>query len=226
MDDATWNATMGHKNATFYNDTYYDQNSDAIQAELTGIWYYRILMAVSVNSYINFMENDTISETTQQTISNYYSNYTFTYQDLDSDAPLSIFYDVLADLMKSTTDNARYIMALCGMTFICLATMNLIQSWPRDRFQWASIMSRYAMGCVMILLLVLNVGKYQTFFIPEGIPFSQRAAFLNWIEAAWVLPTLALAYAIQFLIDTGIVYAAVWFSRKSKPVEGQVEKNM
>ena len=47
---------------------------------------------------------------------------------------LRFLLQVLADLMKSTMDNARYIMALCGLTFICLATMNLIQSWPRGKY--------------------------------------------------------------------------------------------
>ncbi|KAF8593054.1 hypothetical protein BDV93DRAFT_516861 [Ceratobasidium sp. AG-I] len=112
-------------------------------------------------------------------------------------------------------------MALCGLTFICLGTMNLIQSWPRDRFQWASIISRYAMGFVMMLLLVLNVGKYQTPWPLDDVPESELAAFLRWIDTNWVLPTLALAYAIQFI---GIVYAAVRFSRKSKTAEEQVEK--
>ncbi|KAF8609066.1 hypothetical protein BDV93DRAFT_519088 [Ceratobasidium sp. AG-I] len=185
------------------------------------VWFLRVLMSASVNSYINFMDNETISDGTRQTISDYLQNFTVTYEDIDNNGDTVL--DVLTDLIKPTLDNARYITALCGLTFICLATMNLIQSWPRDRFQWASIISRYAMGFVMMLLLVLNVGKYQAPFPREEIPRSKMAAFLRWIDANWVLPTLALAYAIQFLVDTGIVYVAVRSSRKSKPAENQAE---
>jgi len=154
-----------------------------IQNEAVGVWFLRILMDSSVNAYITFMDNDTISGDTRKIISDYRTNYTFTYQDYEN-GDLTTFFNVLGDLMKPTTDNARYIMALCGMTFICLASMNLIQSWPRDRFHWASIISRYAMGTIMMLLLLLNVGKYQTYFIPDDVPISQKAAFLNWIDVS------------------------------------------
>lgn len=56
------------------------------------------------------------------------------------------------------------------------------QSFPLDHFQWASTISRYIMGFIMMLLLVLNVGKYQAYFIPDGAPYSQRAGFINWID--------------------------------------------
>ncbi|KAF8609072.1 hypothetical protein BDV93DRAFT_551865 [Ceratobasidium sp. AG-I] len=208
-----------------------DLNDDLMQVletELTMVWFLRLLMSTTVYSYINFMDNDTISDETQQIISKYQTNYTFTYQDYDSavtTGSFDIYFGVLADLMKSTMNNARYIMALCGLTFICLGTMNLIQSWPRDRFQWASVISRYTMGFIMMLLLVLNVGKYQTYFVPDGIPDSKRAGFINWIDANWVLPTLALAYGIQFIVDTALVYVAVYFTRKSLPAVEQMDKS-
>ncbi|KAF8609069.1 hypothetical protein BDV93DRAFT_216360 [Ceratobasidium sp. AG-I] len=243
MDPAEWNNTMQHlllqaglqyddqiaQYKTLLNSTEIVNNGTDLIPGFTNddvalnVWYTRLLMSGSIYNYINFMDNETISDETQKTISQYLHNFTVTFQDLQSND--SVILDVLTDLIKPTLNNARYIMALCGLTFICLATMNLIQSWPRDRFQWASIISRYAMGFVMMLLLVLNVGKYQSPFPSGDVPYSQVAAFLRWIDTNWVLPTLALAYAIQFIVDTGIVYAAVRFSRKSKPAEEQVEKS-
>ncbi|KAF8609068.1 hypothetical protein BDV93DRAFT_519090 [Ceratobasidium sp. AG-I] len=248
MDPAVWNATAQllflqaglqyedqyNQYENLLNSTEIAYNGTNIDPEYSNefivsyVWYYRAVMSASINSYITFMDNETISDETQKTISQYLRNFTFTCQDVLGTAETetgSVVYDVLTDLIKPTLDNARYIMALCGLTFICLGTMNLIQSWPRDRFQWASIISRYAMGFVMMLLLVLNVGKYQKPWYVEDVPYSKLAAFLRWIDTNWVLPTLALAYAIQFIVDTGIVYAAVRFSRKSKPAEEQVEKN-
>ncbi|KAG8723986.1 hypothetical protein FRC09_000883 [Ceratobasidium sp. 395] len=197
-----------NQNMTASNVTELD---DATLDELLYVWYLRLRMSTTLNTYINFMDNDTIADDVQETD---YANESTDIMD-----------GFIWDLIKSVVTNARYISGLCGMTFICLATLNLIQAWPRDRFHWASIISRYAMGIVMMLLLLLNLGKYQTYFIPDDAPISQRAGVLNWIEALlmdpalirnWVLPTLALAYGIQFIVDTAIVYAAVYYSGKSR----------
>lgn len=193
--------------------------------EITTVWYLRMQMSSIVNTYITFMDNDTIADDVQKTFSRYQNDYAFTFQDLDN---VSTLQGVIWDLIHASVNNARYISGLCGMTFICLATLNLIQSWPRDRFHWASIISRYLMGFCMLMLLLLNIGKYQTFFPepgPNGEDRSNEAAgVLKWIHGNWVLPTLALAYGIQFIVDTALVYIAVWYTRKSNPNLKQSEK--
>ncbi|KAG9093774.1 hypothetical protein FRC06_011377 [Ceratobasidium sp. 370] len=199
------------QNMTAKNTTELD---DATQTDIVTVWYLRLQMATTLNTYINFMDNDTIDDDVQETIARYQTDYAFTYQDANGTP--EIFRGFVWDLIKNIVTNARYITALSGLTFICLATLNLIQSWPRDRFQWASIISRYAMGVVMIMLLMLNIGKYQTYFIPDEASISQRAGVFNWVDSNWVLPTIALAYGIQFVIDTALVYAAVYFSGKSR----------
>ncbi|KAG8792256.1 hypothetical protein FRC12_006639 [Ceratobasidium sp. 428] len=205
-------ADLIDQNMTASNATELD---DATENELIYVWYLRLRMSTTLNTYINFMDNDTIADDVQETVRRYQTDYAFAYQDYTSNYA-DILNGFVWDLIKSVVTNARYISGLCGMTFICLATLNLIQAWPRDRFHWASIISRYAMGIVMMLLLLLNLGKYQTYFTPDDAPPSQRAGVINWIDAHWVLPTLALAYGIQFIVDTAIVYAAVYFSGKSR----------
>ncbi|KAG8721009.1 hypothetical protein FRC08_016319 [Ceratobasidium sp. 394] len=208
------------QNMTATNTTDLD---DQTLAEIQAVWYYRLEMMSILNTYINFMDNETITDEVQHNINRYQSDYAYVYQDVVSDQP-EILYGFIWDLIHASVNNARYIMALCGLTFICLATLNLIQSWPRDRFHWASIISRYLMGLIMTLLVLLNVGKYQTYFPPADVPDKDRAAIFGWIDSNWVLPTLALAYGVQFIVDTALVYAALWFGRKAHPSAAEKDR--
>ncbi|KAG8722029.1 hypothetical protein FRC08_007798 [Ceratobasidium sp. 394] len=195
-----------------------DADIDSIVNEIMGVWYFRLQLKGTLNTYITFMDNDSIPDTTQQTIRRYLDDYNYTLEDyhtlLITGEDIPHFFQIMNELMDPSLNNIRYIMAMCGGTFITLASLNLIQSWPRDRFHWASIFSRYAMGIIMILLLLLNLGKSETYLESGDTPTSQRAGILRWLDAGMVLPTLALAYAVQFIIDTALVYLAVRSSRK------------
>ncbi|KAG9125487.1 hypothetical protein FRC07_007418 [Ceratobasidium sp. 392] len=166
------------QNATASNATELD---DATLNDILGVWYLRLRMTTTLNTYINFMDNDTIADDVQETIARYQNDYAFAYQDVVSEYA-DILDGFVWDLIKNIVTNARYISALCGLTFICLGTLNLIQSWPRDRFQWASIISRYAMGLAMMMLLLLNIGKYQSYWTPGDEPDSKRAGVFNWVD--------------------------------------------
>ncbi|KAG9085981.1 hypothetical protein FS749_003988 [Ceratobasidium sp. UAMH 11750] len=186
-----------------------------INNETMGVWYLRLQLNGILNTYNTFMDNNSIPDPTQNTIQQYLFNYNYTLEDyhssLETGRDTPHFFQIMNELTGPNFNNIHYIMATCGGTFITLASLNLIQSWPRDRFRWASILSRYAMGIIMILLLLLNLGKSQVYF---GTPMSQRAGTLRWLDVDMVLPTLALAYAVQFIIDTVLVYLAVRSSRK------------
>ncbi|KAG8722184.1 hypothetical protein FRC08_005933 [Ceratobasidium sp. 394] len=186
-----------------------------INNETMGVWYLRLQLKGILNTYNTFMDNDSIPDPTQNTIQQYLFNYNYTLEDyhstLETGGDTPHLFQIMNGLTGPNFNNIHYIMAMCGGTFITLASLNLIQSWPRDRFCWASIFSRYAMGIIMILLLLLNLGKSQAYF---GTPTSQRAGTLRWLDADMVLPTLALAYAVQFIIDTVLAYLAVRSSRK------------
>ncbi|CUA69522.1 hypothetical protein RSOLAG22IIIB_14049 [Rhizoctonia solani] len=84
-----------------------------------------------------------------------------------------------------------------------LSLQDLIHSAPRDRYQWGVIVSRFLMGIVLCLLLLLNIGKYQTLFVPVGHE-SQRAGVFLWLEKFWVSPTIAIAYAVQFFVEIAL----------------------
>ncbi|KAG8792259.1 hypothetical protein FRC12_006642 [Ceratobasidium sp. 428] len=181
--------------------------------EIYDIWFNRLQMSSVVNSYLTFMDNDTIDNSVQETIYRYQNDYNFTYQDYTSEDE-NVAQDILEGLLTPSVDNARYVMALSGLTFISLATLNLIQSWPRDRFQWISIITRYAIGVSMTLLLVLNI-----------VPDRENAALYEWIITNWALPTIAIAYILQFVIDTSLVYIAKRYEKTDRSVSERVDKS-
>ncbi|CAE6444835.1 unnamed protein product [Rhizoctonia solani] len=197
-----------------------NETAMAFAKEITQVWYLKIQLSASLNTYLTYMDNDTIPDTTYSMIRRYQSDYNYTLEDytaaMTSDPPqLPLFGQILEGLLEPSISNARYIMAMCGITFISLASLNLIQAWPRDRFHWASIFSRYTTGICMVSLLLLNLGPVQAYVGWNDEQLSRRAGVYRWIDASSVLPTLALAYVIQFIIDTALVYAAVWHSRKA-----------
>ncbi|KAG9086121.1 hypothetical protein FRC06_003265, partial [Ceratobasidium sp. 370] len=182
-----------------------NNDREAILADIKDVWYLRIMMKGALDAFTTFMGNDTILDTTRQIAQRYLDDYSYTLEDVyNIRAPNGDNWhllEVVNELVEPSLKNTRYIMAICGATFITLASLNLIESWPRDRFQWASIFSRYAMGIVMVMLLLLNLGEYQV-YLDVDVPQSQRTSVLRWMNANWVLPTIALAYFMQFFMDT------------------------
>ncbi|KAG8781865.1 hypothetical protein FRC12_021461 [Ceratobasidium sp. 428] len=213
--------TFRDQNRTYYDMLYQNATAahitvaeidEGTEAEIYLVWLLRLQMSSVLNIYLNFMDNDTIAENVQERIKRYQNDYNYTYQDLTSEDP-NIALDIILELVKPSEDNARYVMALSGLTLISLATLNLIQSWPRDRFQWFSIITRYAIGASMTLLLVLNV-----------VPDRENPALYEWIYTNWALPTIAIAYILQFVIDTALVYIAKRYENTNRSVSERVDK--
>ncbi|KAG8692755.1 hypothetical protein FRC09_010976 [Ceratobasidium sp. 395] len=231
-DQVDYYEDMQYQNATAANITIAELDDNTLD-EIYGVWFARLQFSSVLNIYLTFMENDTIADDTQDLIQRYKNDYNFTYQDSTSDY-LYIAYDIVLELVKPSENNARYVMALSGLTLISLATLNLIQSWPRDRFQWISIITRYAIGASMTLLLVLNV-----------VPDREDPALYRWIYSYvdsavrvagvlttgsstirnWALPTIAIAYILQFLIDTALVYIAKRYGDTDRSVSERVNKS-
>lgn len=108
---------------------------------------------------------------------------------------------IITELLHANLQGARYIIALAGFILICLAALNLIHSRPRgsyfhpivsyhdrhlylssDRYQWAIILSRFVMGWVLLFLLLLNIGRYQTLWVWLGQE-KQQAGVFRWLWA-------------------------------------------
>ncbi|KAG8686377.1 hypothetical protein FRC11_009030 [Ceratobasidium sp. 423] len=164
-----------------------DETSGAFSEEITWVWYTRMQLSATLNTYLTFMDNETISETLHLTIGKYQNDYNYTLEDIKvsmatGHPEFSHYIQILEELCKPSVENARYIMAMCGATLIFLASLNLIQAWPRDRFHWASIFSRYATSGCMVLLLLLNLGSGQLWVL-DDTQLNHRAAVFKWIDA-------------------------------------------
>ncbi|CAE6514184.1 unnamed protein product [Rhizoctonia solani] len=221
---------MVSSNLSHY-ETLADETATSFINEITKVWYLKIQLSATLNTYLTFMDNDTIPDDIYSAIRRYQNDYNYTLEDVQTamtsdTAALPHYGQIWEQLLKPSISNARYIMAMCGTTLIFLASLNLIQAWPRDRFHWASIFSRYTTGICMLLLLLLNVGPVQTYVVWDETKYAHRAGVFKWIDASCVLPTLALAYMIQFVIDTALVYAATWHSKRAVTRREQAEQHV
>ncbi|CAE6492727.1 unnamed protein product [Rhizoctonia solani] len=127
--------------------------------------------------------------------------------DLNVDLGEMQYYKILTELLNGSFEGARYILAFAALIPICLGIQCIIHSLPRDRYQWAVITSRLVLGLILALLLFLNLGKYQEFYVSRLVA-NQRAGVFLWLEAFWVLPTIAIGYAVQFLLEIILAYFA------------------
>ncbi|CAE6529196.1 unnamed protein product [Rhizoctonia solani] len=114
---------------------------------------------------------------------------------------------ILTELLHGSLEGARYILIFAAGILICLGVQSIVHSRIRDRYQWGVIISRLLMGLILALLLLLNLGTYQAYYIPVSLK-SQRARVYNWLDANWILPTIALAYGVEFLVELILAFFA------------------
>ncbi|QRW20611.1 low temperature requirement protein LtrA [Rhizoctonia solani] len=178
------------------------------QREELYIWRWRLSLRSLMRIHGIFMGHDATPAQTQSRIADYYHNVTAPkhdhYTSPDSFADMH-YYQILGEVLASSLQSARYIMVFVGCIFILLGALEFARSMPRDRFQCGAVISRLLMGWAFLFLLLLNVGKYQSLWVNKGDEYEQAGVFL-WVSSYWVLPTIALAFAIESLIETVLVW--------------------
>ncbi|CAE6529179.1 unnamed protein product [Rhizoctonia solani] len=142
------------------------------------IWHWRLSLRALMRIHRIFMGENGVPPSTQSRIDDYYQNATAPRQD--HYAPPD--------------------------SFASLHYYQIKQISP-DRFQCGAIISRLLMGWAFLFLLLLNVGKHQSLWVNRGDEHEQAGVFL-WISSYWVLPTIALAFGIQSLIETVLVWVS------------------
>ncbi|KAF8605508.1 hypothetical protein BDV93DRAFT_605436 [Ceratobasidium sp. AG-I] len=199
-----------------YNGSNFESYLDVL-----GVWYQRECLLIQVSIYIDiFGGNSSIRDSTWAKINKYNSEYQRPLTDWNTSIvyPAPYLTDISIDLADVEITFGRFIMGLGGGTIVSLAILNSIQSQPRDCFQYSSILSRYAVGLIMMLLLLLNIGKYQSNFPPPGGESDQAPVFRYALVSC-----LTAAYAVQFLIDRILLFHSVRYSKKK--LDGSVGRN-
>ncbi|KAL5634232.1 hypothetical protein ACGC1H_006150 [Rhizoctonia solani] len=178
------------------------------QKEELYIWHWRLSLRALMRIHEIFMGQNGVPQTTLARIDDYYQNVTAPrhdhYTSKDSLADLN-YYQIMEEILEPSIQSARYIMVLAGFIFIFLGILDLAHSKPRDRFQCGAIIGRFLMGWAFLFLLLLNIGSHQSLWVNRGHEHEQAGVFL-WISSYWVLPTIALAFGTQSLIETALVW--------------------
>ncbi|CAE6466008.1 unnamed protein product [Rhizoctonia solani] len=208
--DIIWKAQYQQLSALFRNAS----NETDFQTQMNA-WRMRLSMMMASNTYeardCAFNGNEGISEEIKPLIGNYTSTTNFNSS-----------LEILTQLLDGSFQGARFILVFAASIPICLGIQCIVHSPPRDRYQWAVITSRLALGLLLAFLLLLNIGKYQEFYVSRLVA-NQRAGVFLWLDAFWVLPTIAVAYAVQFLLEITLAYFAKQATEKAKLTDTQVK---
>ncbi|KAF8752985.1 Bacterial low temperature requirement A protein (LtrA) [Rhizoctonia solani] len=147
-------------------------------------------------------ESDDQSPATELAILQYLRNDSVIHRDV-LDVNLPEFGKVLTTMAEPHVQGARWINALAGGALICLALINITQSWPKDRYAWGSAISRFLNGTILLTLLFMNVdsGDYSM--------ASSDGAIWAWLDSFWALPTLAFSLLAQAIVDHMLLVLAV-----------------
>jgi len=164
---------------------------------------YRLMMNLTVTIFEGFGP-DNIDASGKVAVFEYLHNDTLAAADADSDY-IPNFMNVVNILAAPQVSGARWISALAGGTLIFLALINVAQEWPKDRYSWGSVLSRFINGFILLMLLLLNInsGQYQVGMSSDG------PTVWAWLDSYWTLPTLALSLVAQAIIDHGLLLLSV-----------------
>jgi len=184
-----------------------ERNTTFTPDDLFVIGYQRLILRVCLSVFARFVPLDSLDDSLQSQITWYMTNDTVALQDGINPDTSPNLEQVVDTLASPQVQSARSIMALCGGTLVFLALLNVTQAWPKDRYAWGSFLSRMSMGLILTFLLVLNFGPnqdYSVLYVNEDGP-----AVWKWLDSFWALPTLAIALALQGIIDHVLLYYAV-----------------
>ncbi|KAJ1305003.1 hypothetical protein OPQ81_000046 [Rhizoctonia solani] len=154
---------------------------------VTAAWSVRLSLTIVVKAFKDFNKADDISNEVQSMIDNYYQDNStaLVYQDsriMNADPQKTIYYQILTGLLEGPLRSTRYIVGFAGLILISLGLQDCAHSKLEGWYQKGVIASRILIGIVLSLLLLLNI-------------------VIRWMEAFWVLPTIAIAYGVEFCIE-------------------------
>jgi len=119
------------------------------------------------------------------------------------------FADILTDMVNPQVTSAIYAFNVAGLTFIMLAIILMLRRWPKDRFETISVASRFAIGFILNMFSLLDVGSLNYGKTQIDDPPAPGAARL-WgvLDSGWLLPIITIFALIQVAIDASVLFFA------------------
>ncbi|KAG9078266.1 hypothetical protein FS749_009750 [Ceratobasidium sp. UAMH 11750] len=169
------------------------------------IGMYRLLMNITTVVFDQFQSDGPGkgSAEGQVAVFDYLHNDTLVALDIPTDS-LPHFMNVVSILARPQVQGARWISGLAGIVLIFLSFINVTQEWPKDRYAWGSVLSRFINGLILLCLLLLNIGS-GTYLMDTS-----STGIWAWLDSYWTLPTLALSLFLQTVIDHILLVLSVW----------------
>jgi hypothetical protein len=72
---------------------------------------------------------------------------------------ISNFVDIYNEITVSYGSSALWFYGAAGSTLLALVLLSLIRGWPRDKWEWGSIISRLITGVTVVSLSALDIGS-------------------------------------------------------------------
>ncbi|KAI5116748.1 hypothetical protein M0805_001606, partial [Coniferiporia weirii] len=116
------------------------------------------------------------------------------------------FHNIAEDALTTNARPALWFYAAGGSVLVLLGLMNLINRWPRDKYEWGQTISRIVVGCAVIAFTALDVHASSDILDSNLNYQGSRIWFLA--THAWVLPPYALALIVEQTIELIMLYMA------------------
>jgi uncharacterized integral membrane protein len=103
----------------------------------------------------------------------------------DDADPFPALSKLINDSAEDRLAPATWVAPIAGGLLIALALVMLVNGLARNRYAWWSMCARIFMGIALCVLGSINTSK---------------KALEAWTEN-WLLPTIAIAYAVLYVVD-------------------------
>ncbi|KZT38583.1 hypothetical protein SISSUDRAFT_724900 [Sistotremastrum suecicum HHB10207 ss-3] len=122
--------------------------------------------------------------------------------------------DIVVALARSRTDEVEWFFGVAGGTILMLVVLNLVKSWPKNKFQWARLVSMVFSGTAFMLGSFINIGRNRQFSVQNsGSKFEfSLPAIWSFTDSSWIVP----AFAALLTLQIGFNLSLRWFAGRTR----------
>ncbi|KAL5524151.1 hypothetical protein ACEPAG_8324 [Sanghuangporus baumii] len=116
------------------------------------------------------------------------------------------FNDLVGQVITMNANPALWFYAAGGSVLVTLALMNLINRWPRDKYEWGQTISRLVVGSLIIGFTAIDMNASNDVLGPDLEYEGSRIWYLA--THSFVLPPYAFALITEQLIELALLHLA------------------